>query len=511
MGSVTLLADSSCGKWLFRVRGTITVQPSFDAALDSITQFFARLKADPPAGSLPAPLPQPDLPSSSAQPQSKAQQKRGKAAPATTPMYGLVTASQPTLISAWAQPQLDGHRQQLQMQPSSKRQQWQTAMSAAASAAAAGRLGQGSVGPAPGGLVPLGKAFTGSGPSPGQSLPMLPSPMPDAIVSVNRTATPSTVPSMLPYQQQHAEVPMRTASPQVNAARGHQLPVPASASHSGTQPGSRRQSQAQHTLSSAGQQQQGDVWGEQHAPGLAHVQMQGQKADNHCAAAAVQQTGHQQPHDSVMPNRASGPSNDPCRQQHAQQQHQPAQRLHPARQAQHAQQVLHVQQPQEVLQAQHAQQAQRAQPAAACGVSTAILQEWVTADMQAFVVWVSTHDFMQVSASLNRFSVADSGLATTCSHHCTCSSLNQLTSNLNQYLLGPPMWMGLLNHIAVHIFFFLSLPLCKQYTMGLLNHVIVHISFFIGFPHCNKHMMGLLNHVVHISFCLHTIMNTRRD
>ncbi|KAL0027311.1 hypothetical protein WJX77_012008 [Trebouxia sp. C0004] len=87
-------------------------------------------------------------------------------------------------------------------------------MSAAASAAAAGRLGQGSVGPAPGGLVPLRKAFTGSGPSPGQSLPMLPSPMPDAIASVNSTVTPSTVPSMLPYQQQHAEVPMHTASPQ---------------------------------------------------------------------------------------------------------------------------------------------------------------------------------------------------------------------------------------------------------------------------------------------------------
>ncbi|KAL0027241.1 hypothetical protein WJX77_006278 [Trebouxia sp. C0004] len=39
------------------VRGTITVQPSFDTALDSITQFFARLKADPPAGSLPTPPP----------------------------------------------------------------------------------------------------------------------------------------------------------------------------------------------------------------------------------------------------------------------------------------------------------------------------------------------------------------------------------------------------------------------------------------------------------------------
>ncbi len=317
-------------------------------------------------------------------------------------MDGLVTASQPTLMSAWAQPQLDGHRQQ----PSSKRQQWQTAMSAAASAAAAGRLGQGSVGPAPGGLVPLGKAFTGSGPSPGQSLPMLPSPMPGAIVTANSTATPSTVPSMLlPYQQQSAEASMHTASPQVIAARGHQLPVPVSASHTGTQPDSRCQSQPQHTLSSAGQQhqQQGSLWHEQHAPGLAHAQMQGQQTESHCATAAVQQTGHQQPHDSVMPNRASGSSNDPCRQQRAQQ-HQPAQQLQIAHQAQHAQQVLHVQQPQEVLQAQHAQQAQqaqRAQPAAACGVSAAILQEWVTADMQAFVVWVSTHDFMQVSASLN--------------------------------------------------------------------------------------------------------------
>ena len=391
MGSVTLLADLSCEYWLFRVRGTITVQPSFDAALDSITQFFARLKADPPAGSLPHPLPQPDLPSSSAQPQSKAQQKRGKAASATTPMDGLVTASQPTLMSAWAQPPLDGHRQQ----PSSTRQQWQTAMSAAASAAAAARLGQGSVGPAPGGLVPLGKAFASSGPSPGQSLPMLPSPMPDAIVSVNSTVTPSTAPSMLPYQQQQlAEIPMQSASPQVIAARGHQLPVPMSASHSGTH---RRQPQPRQKLSSAGQQQQQDnVWREQHAPELAHVQMQGQQIESHCAAAAVQQTGHQQPH-AMMPNRASGSSNDLCRQRHAQQ-HQPAQQLH---QAQHTQQVLHVQQPQDLLQAQHAQQAQRTQPAAACGASAAILQEWVTADMQAFVVWVSTHDFMQVSASLN--------------------------------------------------------------------------------------------------------------
>ena len=211
-------------------------------------------------------------------------------------MDGLVTASQPTLMSAWAQPPLDGHRQQ----PSSTRQQGQTAMSAAASAAAAARLGQGSVGPAPGGLVPLGKAFASSGPSPGQSLPMLPSPMPDAIVSVNSTVTPSTAPSMLPYQQQQlAEIPMQSASPQVIAARGHQLPVPMSASHSGTH---RRQPQPRQKLSSA---------------------------------------------------------------------------------------------------AQHAQQAQRTQPAAACGVSAAILQEWVTADMQAFVVWVSTHDFMQVSASLN--------------------------------------------------------------------------------------------------------------
>ena len=398
---VTCSADLTCAKRLFRVRGTITVQPSFDTALDSITQFFARLKADPPAGSLPAPLHQSDLPSSSAQPQSKAQQKRGKAGPATAPMDGLVTASQPTLMSAWAQPQLDGHKQQ----PSTKRQQWQTAMSAAASAAAAGRLGQDSVGPAPGGLVPLGKAFAGSGPPIGQSLPMLPSPMPDAIVSVNSTATPSTAPSMLPYQQQRAEVPMHTASPQVMAARGHQLPVPASAKHSDTQPGGRHQPQPQHTLGSAGQQQhqqqqQDNVWREQHAPELAHVQMQDQRAESHRAAAAVQQTGHQQPNDSAMPSRASGSGIDPCGQQHAQQ-HQPAQQPHLAHQAQHAQQVLHVQQPQEVLQAQHAQQAQRAQPAAACGVSATILQEWVTADMQAFVVWVSTHDFMQVSASFN--------------------------------------------------------------------------------------------------------------
>ena len=386
---------------LLRVRGTITVQPSFDTALESITHFFARLKAEPPAGSLPPPLHQLEPPSSSAQPQSKAQ-KRGKTASTTSPTDGLVTASQPTLMSAWAHPSSGSNRQQPQMQSSSKRQQWQAAMSAAASAAAAGRLGQGVPAAAPGALVlPVGLSAA-IVPAAGPIQPAASSAMLGTGAYAGDALQQQSAPSTAPGLQQNGHMSFSGASPA--GQRHHQLPgqTPDACPQSGSLPGSLpgpqgllHQPQTPHAPQCAFQQQ-----GQQQQLAAGLVQQQGALQAVSNTVQLHEQMQSQQPAAAGMhlnqPVRTSAQQPGDQHGSHA------AVAAHHARhqqpQAQQVQRPQRTQQAQHTQHGQHAQQTQQAQPGGACGVTAALLQDWVKVDMQAFVVWVSTHDFMQVSA-----------------------------------------------------------------------------------------------------------------
>lgn len=391
--------------------------------MESVTQFFARLKAEPPAGSLPPPLPQAaDDSSSLGQPQPKVQ-KRGKAAPAANVSDGMVTASQPTLMSAWAQPVHGGGKLPLQVQASTKRQQWQAAMSAAASASAAGRVGQTAPGVssksllgeavAPGGLVHFDGASAEIGLAAGQFQPAMSTAMPDSGLqpSVKLQSAPHGV-----FMPQHGEA---VPAPGMSHLLGtpmeqmqHQIPVPLPRSCPQSAGNARHQgeSHVQQRLVSQQlqlQQQQPSI-GSLDSHGQVH-QLSGAGMPAHqslSVMAAMQHPGHQygphagmtaaqHTHQLQQPTLAgtAAAASSACGDVHQSGQH------HHSQQAQHAQQVQqgqHAQRSQHVQRAQQAQHAQHAQQGGACGVSAAMLQDWVAADMQTFVAWVSTHDFMQV-------------------------------------------------------------------------------------------------------------------
>ena len=394
--------------------------------MESVTQFFARLKAEPPAGSLPPPLHQAaDDSSSLGQPQPKVQ-KRGKAAPAANVSDGLVTASQPTLMSAWAQPVHGGNKLTLQVQASTKRHQWQAAMSAAASASAAGRVGQTAPGVssksllgeavAPGGLVHFDGASAEIGLAAGQFQPATSAAMGSGLQpSVELQSAPHGV-----FMPQHGEA---VPAPGVSHLLGtpmeqmqHQIPVPLprSCPHSAGKPRHQGESHVQQRLVSPAGQQQLQL--QQQQPPIGSVvshgqihQLSGAGMPAHQSlpvTAAMQHPGHQygpragvgvaqHTHQLQQPTLAgtAAAASSACGVGHQSGQH------HHSQQAQHAQQVQqgqHAQRSQHVQRAQQAQHAQRAQQGGACGVSAAMLQDWVAADMQTFVAWVSTHDFMQV-------------------------------------------------------------------------------------------------------------------
>ena len=398
--------------------------------MESVTQFFARLKAEPPACSLPPPLPQAaDDSSSLGQPQPKVQ-KRGKAAPAANVSDGLVTASQPTLMSAWAQPVHGGGKLPLQVQASTKRQQWQAAMSAAASASAAGRVGQTAPGVssktllgeavAPGGLVHVDGASAEIGLAAGQFQAATSAAMPGSGLqpSVELQSAPHGV-----FMPQHGEaVPAPGMShllgtPMEQMQHQKPLPSPRFGPHSAGEPRHQGESHVQQRLvSPAGQQQlqlqqqqlQQPPIGSDDSHGQVH-QLSGAGMPAHqslSVMAAMQHPGHQYgPHAGVgvaqhthqlqQPTLAgtAAAASSACGDGHQSGQHhhsQQPQRAQQVQQGQHAQRSQHVQR------AQQAQHAQRAQQGGACGVSAAMLQDWVAADMQTFVAWVSTHDFMQV-------------------------------------------------------------------------------------------------------------------
>lgn len=436
---------------VLRVRGTIAIQPSFDAALDSLTQFFARLKADPPAGSLPPPQAHQAAsdPSSSSVHHIPRAHKQAKAPSVAAAADGMATPSQPTLISAWANPYSASSKQQLQLQAVTKQQQWQAAMSAAASAAAAGRAGQGGPGA---GTVALAEQSSGQ----------LPGTAPAAGLSQASGAAASSaamVPAHLHPEQHHhvGAMPMQKhVAAGTGRGPGHMLQVQGAAGLSDDErlvlaPG------GGVGCSPAAPAVQGHAepghmpppqWGV-HPPqpllgqwvAVDQQQQPLQPARQPAVAAefaassafaAKPQSGYQQPGSAV-------PGVEPCQldqqAQHAQQALHSQQVLHGQRaqhnqqgqhgqqapqgqhgqQAQHRQQAQRGQEPQRDQQAQsgqqaqhgpQAQQGQQVQQRVACGVPIGLIQEWVAADMHDFIVWVSTHDCMQVKQHVENTSTA---------------------------------------------------------------------------------------------------------
>ena len=414
----------------------MTVQPSFGAALKSMTQFFARLTANPPAP-LPLPLANPvaALADLHAAVTGQPDQANGTQGP---------SASQPTLKSAWAGPNSSaGSKPSVKPEPLTQRQQWQAAMSARASAAASSRLGQVVSSPAVSAYPPM----------------MAPPPTrlsstsePDGKDRSTRILAPSTAapaqgnaPVVAPHQQQQcaalscnsglnqAESAAQAAAYACAHSQAHQLPssypnsagpqlpqqpaphqVPqASAGVHHTQQGSAMQ----HLLSTAAPPQIAMHHLQHPAAPPAHAQL----AQHVQYASPLPNMAGQGPMSSVTPASRLRPALGPATFAQPHTGHGTA---HPL-QAQHGQQFQHAQQAQPGLHAQHDCQGQIQQPQhaqhivpSASGVSPAQVLDWVRQDLTDFTTWVSNHEIMQAShANLTSpLEVSCCSCSTSCRH-----------------------------------------------------------------------------------------------
>lgn len=382
----------------------MTVQPSFGAALKSMTQFFARLTANPPA---PLPLPLANPVSALTDPHAAVTGQPDQANGTQGP-----SASQPTLKSAWAGPNSSAGSTSVKPEPLTQRQQWQAAMSARASAAASSRLGQVVSSPAVSAYPPM------MAPPPAR---LSSTSEPDEKDRSIRILAPSSAapaqgiaPVVAPHQQQQcaalscnsglnqAESAAQAGAYACAHSQAHQLPssyrnsagpqlpqqpaphqVPqASAGVHHTQQGSAMQ----HLLFTAAPPQIAMHHLQHPAAPPAHVQL----AQHVQYASPLPNLGGQDHMSSVTPASRLRPHTG----------HGTAHPLQP----QHGQQFQHAQQAQPGLHAQHdcqghIQQPQHAQHnvTSASGASPAQVLDWVRQDLTDFTTWVSNHEIMQAS------------------------------------------------------------------------------------------------------------------
>ena len=425
------------------------VQPSFGAALESMTQFFARLTANPPA---PLPLPLATPVAALTDPHAAA---TGQPDQATAPEGP--SASQPTLKAAWAGPNGSVGASSVKSEPLTQRQQWQAALSARASAAASSRLGQVANSPAmsgqPPAMAPPPARLSGThGPDRKQSVVGTDAPAAPAhgnapvvapcqqqqqctVMSCNSSLNPvasaaqpaayphaqgqaqqlrpsnlSNPDSVLPQQSVPHQVPQVPSAgvhhTQQDYAMQHQLPPshPSSVeSQHSQQPLPQQVIQAsagvylqqdsamQHQLSAVAPHQTAMHHRQHPAACLAHAQL----AQHVQYASPLPNMGGQDHMSSVTPASRLRPALGPAAQ--VQTDHGT---IHAA-QGQHAQPRQHAQLGQH---AQHdwqgqTQQSQNAQHnmISASGVSPAQVLEWVRQDLNDFTTWVSNHEIMQAT------------------------------------------------------------------------------------------------------------------
>lgn len=334
-----------------RVRASIKIQPSFNTALQSMTQFFAHLTANPPA-----PLPQP-LPNPVEALQAPAAVTAGM--PEHRDTAEGPSASQPTIMSAWAAPTSNGCAASMMPQPLTARQQWQAAMSARASEAAVSRLGQATVAPAlnsHSAILPPAVRPSGRNIAAVQSLEQDPSSINHALrmqtaahSSVHHSQQPCT--ADLKQAHQHAFMAHHRVTAQATAASK----VP---EHSGEPHHPAVQPSAMHHL-------------EQPAATVDYALME---IDSPTASVQLHTHSHQ--------------AQCSDQQKHHLQQNQAQlvpDNLLPGQMQRDAQQAMRP---------QHAHHSE-VEAASASGAPLAQVLDWVRQDLSDFVNWVSNHEIMQ--------------------------------------------------------------------------------------------------------------------
>lgn len=386
----------------------MTVQPSFGSAIDSMTEFFARLTANPPAP-LPGPLANPAV-AVQPNPQSKTAglPEQGDGTGTEGP-----SASQPTLMSAWAGSNSSGRAAAPKPQSLNKRQQWQAAMSAKASKAAINRLGQ------------LGGSLACMTNSP------LMGPLPSRLSGSNGLSQQQSGLSGLPVgaaAAAHSPVPVMMP-PVFVSQHGHQMPqshmlgysnpVADAAAHAAMS--TSRNSQAMHNpaqmqlphqphLYQDGQAGAGFAYGHPESAMQPHAVYPPAALHPHAASGTAQPIQYASPLPTLS-GQSNLPSSAVSSATHSDlgraamlQHHQQAEdaRLegkggwsghHPQPGLQNTQQALRDHHPRQHQQAQPVQQEQ----SSASGAPLAHILEWVSQDLADFTTWVSNHEVMQVS------------------------------------------------------------------------------------------------------------------
>ena len=392
----------------------MTVQPSFGSAIDSMTEFFARLTANPPAP-LPGPLANP---AAAVQPDPQVKTAGVPEHDDGTGTEGL-SASQPTLMSAWAGSSCSGRAAAPKPQSLNKRQQWQAAMSAKASQAASNRLGQ------------LGNSLTCITTSPlmrpppsrlsgSNGLSQQQSGLSGLPVSGAAVAAQSPVPVMMPpvFVPQHGHQmpqshtlgysnPVADAAAQAAASTSRIRQAMHSPAHFSN---SQMQLPHQPHPDQDGQAGAGSAYGHPDSAMQPRAVYPQAALHPHAASGTAQPVQYASPPPTLsgqtnLPSSAVSSATHPNLGHAAMLQHH--QQAKDARLEGKGGWSAHHQQPglqntHQALRDQHLRQHQQAEPvqqeqSSASGAPLAHILEWVSQDLADFTTWVSNHEVMQVS------------------------------------------------------------------------------------------------------------------